>query len=53
MGGDIFLAGYTLTAEEWRALDPQTRDELLGAAAGAVELYSGPDEDESDPQLLA
>lgn len=28
MKGDIALAGFVLTAEEWQALDPATREAL-------------------------
>jgi hypothetical protein len=30
--GDIELAGFTLTADEWRAFDDETRALLLGCA---------------------
>jgi len=39
MVGDILLAGYTLTAEEWEALEPEVRAELLDVAAGTVEIH--------------
>jgi hypothetical protein len=32
MRGDIALAGFMLTAEEWHALDPVARAQLLAAA---------------------
>ena len=33
MKGDIALAGFVLTAEEWEALDPVSRAQLVTAAA--------------------
>jgi hypothetical protein len=33
MKGDVALAGFMLTAEEWQALDPVTREQLVAAAA--------------------
>jgi len=33
MKGDIALAGFVMTAEEWQALDPQSRALLMAAAA--------------------
>ena len=33
MKGDIALAGFVLTAEEWQALDAASRAELVAAAA--------------------
>lgn len=32
MTGDIALAGFVLTVEEWQALDARSRAELLAAA---------------------
>lgn len=32
MKGDIALAGFVLTHEEWQELDPQSREQLLAAA---------------------
>lgn len=32
MKGDIALAGFVLTHEEWQELDPQSRVQLLTAA---------------------
>ncbi len=32
MKGDIALAGFVLTKEEWQALDPVMRAQLLSAA---------------------
>ena len=32
MKGDIALAGFVLTHEEWQSLDPQSREQLLMAA---------------------
>ena len=32
MRGDVALAGFVLTAEEWEALDTAQRIQLLGAA---------------------
>jgi len=52
MVGDVMLAGYTLTADEWRSLDAVTRDELVGAVAGDVEVDLSPDDDPRAPQLL-
>jgi hypothetical protein len=31
MNGDIALAGYVLTIEEWQALDPVSRAQLVAA----------------------
>ncbi len=33
MKGDIALAGFVLTADEWEALDPLSRAQLIAAAA--------------------
>jgi hypothetical protein len=33
MQGDVALAGYVLTAEEWQALDAASRAQLVEAAA--------------------
>ena len=33
MKGDIALAGFVLTAEEWEELDPLSRAQLIAAAA--------------------
>lgn len=35
MKGDIALAGYLLTAEEWQSLDPRSRALLITAASRA------------------
>ena len=32
MKGDIALAGFVMTAEEWQALDPTYRAQLIAAA---------------------
>ena len=32
MKGDIALAGFVLTAEEWKELDPLSRAQLVSAA---------------------
>jgi hypothetical protein len=32
MKGDIALAGFVLTAQEWQALDPLSRAQLIAAA---------------------
>lgn len=32
MKGDIALAGFMLTAEEWQALDPLSRAQLMAVA---------------------
>lgn len=32
MRGDIVLSGFVLTAEEWAAMDPAARSQLLRAA---------------------
>jgi hypothetical protein len=32
MKGDVALAGFLLTAEEWAQLDPDARSQLLSAA---------------------
>ena len=34
MKGDIALAGFVMTAEEWHALDPVSRAQLMEAAKG-------------------
>lgn len=53
MRGDIALAGFLLTAEEWGELDAVTRAQMLAAAlerdapqiaANLTELASGPTE---------
>jgi hypothetical protein len=33
MKGDIALAGFVMTAEEWQALDPLSRAQLVAAAS--------------------
>jgi hypothetical protein len=53
MAGDIALAGLTLTAAEWADLAPEVRAELLGVAAGAVELHPDLDEVEGTADLLS
>ncbi len=52
MVGDIVLAGYTLTPDEWRALDMETREELSQAVSGAVEVDLRVDEDWRGPQII-
>lgn len=45
MKGDIALAGYLLTAEEWNSLDPRSRALLITAAARSRDdawMVSGP-----------
>jgi len=32
MKGDIALAGFVMTHEEWQSLEPQLREQLLAAA---------------------
>jgi hypothetical protein len=39
MKGDIALAGFVLTAEEWHALDPLSRAQLVLAAVRCDEPY--------------
>lgn len=39
--GEVRLAGFTLTADEWNGFDAETREELLGAAG-----HPGEPEDE-------
>jgi hypothetical protein len=38
MRGEIELAGYTITAEEWSAFDDETRALLLGVAGDEPEV---------------
>lgn len=42
MNRDIALAGFVLTAEEWQALDPASRAELLAAAFRDQVTWIGP-----------
>lgn len=42
MRGDIELAGFVLTAEEWQALDPQSRAVLVAAACKRDDLWAPP-----------
>ena len=42
MQGDIVLAGFVLTAEEWQALDPQSRADLVAAACKRDDLWTPP-----------
>ena len=53
MKGDIALAGFVMTEQEWFALDPTTRAQILAAAlereppwvmAHLGEMLSGPNE---------
>lgn len=37
MKGDIAIAGFYLTAEEWQALDPVARAQLVAAATQKLE----------------
>ena len=57
MKGDIALAGFVLTAEEWKELDPVSRAQLVHAAmrrdepwvataAGSGPITLAPPEDE-------
>lgn len=39
MKGDIAIAGFVLTAEEWLALDPFTRAQLVTVAARREEAW--------------
>jgi hypothetical protein len=39
MKGDIALAGFVLTAEEWKELDPLSRAQLVSAALRRDEPY--------------
>ena len=57
MKGDIAVAGFRMTAEEWQALDPASRAELVAVITRkdeAVELAAGsgpiPLELEPDPE---
>lgn len=38
MVGEVRLAGFTLTADEWNGFDAATREELLGAAGLSSDL---------------
>jgi hypothetical protein len=58
MKGDIALAGFVLTAEEWEALDPPSRAQLLAATSrrddpwvvgGLTGLLSEPHKDDQTP----
>ena len=42
MQEDIVLAGFVLTAEEWQALDPQSRAVLVAAACTRADLWAPP-----------
>jgi hypothetical protein len=42
MPGDIVLAGFVLTAEEWQALDPTARAQLVAAACKRDDLWTPP-----------
>ena len=42
MKGDIALAGFVLTAEEWAALDPDARSMLLAVALRRDEPWVAP-----------
>jgi hypothetical protein len=39
MKGDIKLAGFLLTAEEWQSFDPAARAQLLAAASRREEAW--------------
>ncbi len=57
MKGDIALAGFVLTQEEWQALDPVSREQLLSAATRPDEPWapsasgSGPIDVPADEEL--
>ncbi len=57
MKGDIALAGFVLTQEEWQALDAVSRAQLVSAASHRDEPWapsaagSGPIDVPSDEQL--
>ena len=55
MKGDISVAGFMLTAEEWRALDPASRAQLLAVITRRDEPLlargSGPIEIDPDPEI--
>ncbi len=40
MKGDIALAGFVLTQEEWQALDPVSRAQLVTAATRSDEPWA-------------
>ncbi|MGE0549415.1 MAG: hypothetical protein AB7O24_05275 [Kofleriaceae bacterium] len=42
MKGDIALAGFVLTAEEWEAIDPVAQAELLAGEPPVVEPIAPP-----------
>ncbi|HEV7554011.1 MAG TPA: hypothetical protein VGO00_01085 [Kofleriaceae bacterium] len=39
MKGDIALAGFVLTAAEWKQLDARSRMQLMAAAMGRPDLW--------------
>jgi hypothetical protein len=41
MTGDIALAGFVLTEEEWQAFEPVAREQLIAAAAAAARRDDG------------
>jgi hypothetical protein len=64
MKGDIAVAGFRMTAEEWKALDPASRAQLvavitrqqdpeLAAGSGpiALELEPDPDPEVAEPPV--
>ncbi len=42
MKGDVAIAGFYLTAEEWQALDPMSRAQLVAAATRSTEPIVAP-----------
>jgi hypothetical protein len=52
MKGDIALAGFVLTEEEWQALDPVSRAQLVSAALRRDEPWT-PSASGSGPIPLA
>ena len=51
MKGDIALAGFVLTAEEWQALDPATREMLRELNRQDAESAKPEPGDRSAPNL--
>ncbi len=51
MKGDVALAGFVLTAEEWRALDPASRAALEELNRQDAEVAKPEPADRSSPAL--
>ncbi len=53
MKGDVALAGFVLTAEEWQALDPASRAALEELNRKDAEITKAEPEDRSAPNFAA